>query len=303
VQTGRTAGALALVCGAISFSSLSVLVTWLRDAGVGVWLQLLCRLGISLLVFLVIVRLFVRGSVRVPAGRQLLLLAANGALMLGAFTGYIVSITLGTPPGKAILLAYLSPIYTILLSAVFLGERLTGRKMLAVVVGIVGAAITLKFWDLRGLSQFQMSDLGAIAAGLFTAGTYVPARRVGVRGEIHQLQFTFWSFAFGLLWLLLLSPLVALWRVLPTLVPALPSHMEPRTLAYLAGLAIFGTTLPYGLMFAGLKRVDAGTASVLMLVEPVSVIVLSVFLLGQTPAWWQVVGGITILSAGVWVAR
>ena len=50
-------------------------------------------------------------------------------------------------------------------------------------------------------------------------------------------------------------------------------------------------------------RTEAGTASIILLSEPVAVFVLAFLLLGQPIDLWQILGGVLVLSAGVLVAR
>ena len=87
------------------------------------------------------------------------------------------------------------------------------------------------------------------------------------------------------------------------LLSQIPGQISPRILVNILGLAVLGTIVPYGLLYLGLSNMEAGAASVLLLVEPLSVLVMSAIFLGQTVDWWQAAGGVLILGAGVLVAR
>ena len=113
--------------GAI-FATVPIFVASLAREGVGTWFQLAARLAFSIPVLLLFLWLFSHDSLHLSSQSNLSLIIINGLLMVSAFGTYIASITLGTPPQKAVLLVYLNPLYVALGGALFLGEKLTSRK-------------------------------------------------------------------------------------------------------------------------------------------------------------------------------
>lgn len=296
-------GTALTVLSGVSFGTLPLFVTWLSRAGVGVWLQVAVRLVVSIAVFAFILLKVAPGNARPVSRRQWGLVAFNGFLMVSAFTTYVLSISLGTPPAKAILLVYLYPVFVALLSSRVLGERLTWRRRLGIAAGVAGAAVMVEFWAIRSLGQIQPGDFFALGNSAVYAGVVVLGRRGSVREGIRPLALTMWSFVFGLGWLCLggLGMRLANWG--GDVFLGVPRAVTPRTLGDFLGIAIFGTAIPYSLMYAGLHRTEATTASVLLLVEPISVIAMSALFLGQSIGLWQAVGGAIILGAAVLAAR
>ncbi|MBC7259365.1 MAG: DMT family transporter [Chloroflexi bacterium] len=296
-------GTALTVLAGVSFGALPLFVTWLSRAGVGVGLQVAVRLVVSIGVFATILARVSPGNSRPVSLRQWALVAFNGLLMVSAFTTYVLSIALGTPPAKAILLVYLYPVFVALIGSRALGERLTWRRGLGIAAGVAGAAVMVEFWTIRSLGQVQVGDFFALANCVVYAGVVVLGRRGSVREQMRPLVLTMWSFIFGLGWLCLggLAMKLANWGGEVFL--GLPQAVTLRTLGDFLGIAIFGTAIPYGLMFAGLSRTEATTASVLLLVEPISVIVMSMLFLGQSVSLWQGVGGAVILCAALLASR
>lgn len=290
--------ALAVLSG-VSFGTLPVFITWLSARGIGAWVQVAVRLSVSAAILGAALALAAPASLRIASGRQFRLLLANGALMLAAFTSYVLSISLGTPAAKAILLVYLYPIFVALAGPKLLGEVITRSRLASTALGVIGAAVTVGFWDVGSLGQVQAGDLLALLAGLAYAGVVILGRIGSTQERLSSPVLTFWSFVAALAWLLVGGFVAVVWLGAPDLLLAPPAEADPRMIRDLLGLAIFGTAVPYGLLFAALGRTEASTASILMLVEPVSVFLMSAAFLHQPVRWWHLAGGGVILAAAV----
>lgn len=288
--------ALAVLSG-VSFGTLPVFITWLSARGIGAWVQVAVRLSVSAAILGAALALTAPASLRIATWRRLRLLLANGALMLTAFTAYVLSISLGTPAAKAVLLVYLYPIFVALAGPKLLGETLTRRKLLSTALGVLGAAVTVGFWDVGSLGRVEPGDLLALLTGAAYGGVVILGRIGSTRERLSSPVLTFWSFVAALGWLLAGACVVVVWLGAPDLLLALPAETDPRMVRDLLGLAVFGTAVPYGLLFAALGRTEASTASVLMLVEPVSVFAMSAAFLHQPIRWWHLAGGAVILAA------
>ncbi len=288
--------ALAVLSG-VSFGTLPVFITWLSARGIGAWVQVAVRLSVSAAILGAALALMSPASLRVASRRRLGLLAVNGALMLTAFTAYVLSISLGTPAAKAILLVYLYPIFVALAGPRLLGETMTRSRLASTALGVVGAAVTVGFWDVQALGRVGPGDLLALGTGVAYAGVVILGRIGSTREGLSSPVLTFWSFVAALAWLLAGGLVVVAAVGAPDALLALPDRADPRMVRDLLGLAVFGTVAPYGLLFAALGRTEASTASILMLVEPVSVFLMSAAFLHQPIRWWHLAGGAVILAA------
>ena len=104
---------------------------------------------------------------------------------------------------------------------------------------------------------------------------------------------TAWAFGLGAV---LLLPFALATGILPH-----AAH-PAETLAVLGYLAAVPTALAYPLYFAGAAAVRAATASVIMLIEPVSAAVLGVAMFGEPLTVATLGGGVLLLSAGTALA-
>ena len=284
-----------LVGSGVMFATISIFVTYLARTGVGIWLQLAGRLAFSVPVFFLFLWVFFRSSLRIGDRDNITFFIQNGLLMLFSFGTFIASIALGTPPQKAILLMYLYPLYVALGGALFLGEKLSGRKLLFMALGLMGLGMVLEIWHIQGLASFQIGDALAALNGVLAAAIVLVGRWSGVRKQINPITLTFWSLVFALVWLIVFGLCALVWLGPEALTSQWPGGMSLGIVVHLLGLAVLGTVLPYSCMFLGLERTEASIGSMLMLTDPLFVFVFSFVFLHQPIGWWQVIGGGLIL--------
>lgn len=180
-----------------------------------------------------------------------------------------------------------TPVFT-LLAAHFLtaDEKLTGRKMAGVLLGLAGVAVMLGPRAL-GVESGGADDhlvLGALcclAAALTYGLSAIYARRFKHMG-VAPLQIAFGQLAASSL---MMPPIAALidqpWRL------ALPG---PAAWMALAGLGVLSTAVAYVLFFRILATAGATNLMLVTLLIPVSAILLGVGLLGEQLAFVHIIG-------------
>ena len=156
----------------------------------------------------------------------------------------------------AAILLYTAPAFVVILSAILWRDKLTGKKLLALVLAFLGCAFVSGILQ-GGLQLTPTALLLGVASGFFY-GLYSIFARFALR-HYQPLTVTYYTFAFAALGsLFLLRP--------DEIGPAL--HSGPMVL-YILGLVVIATVLPYILYTRGLAGVDSGRASILASVEPV----------------------------------
>ncbi|WP_296640029.1 DMT family transporter [Roseinatronobacter sp.] len=78
------------------------------------------------------------------------------------------------PLAEVTAMNYLSPIYVTLGAALFLGEKLALRRIMAVLVAFLGALIILR----PGLREVSSGHIAMIGTAIFFAGSYLMAKRM-----------------------------------------------------------------------------------------------------------------------------
>ena len=218
------------------------------------------------------------------------------ALLLLALSGGAIGYgTMFLSPGRAgagiaSVLGNTQPLVVIVLAAVFLRERLTWRKAVALAAGIAGvlliSASALESASAAGLAG---SLLALASAAAFGASTIIVTR---MAPDAPLLTITGWQFLIGGLPLMTLSlllegPGAQVWN--------------PMFLLIVAVLALFGTALTTTVWYWLVQRDDAGRLSLFLFLVPVLGVGLAALTLGERIGVSEAIGIVLTLS-GILVA-
>ena len=211
-------------------------------------------------------------------------------LLLTLSSGVIGYGTMFLSPGSAgagiaSVLGNTQPLAVIALAAVFLRERLTWRKAVALATGIIGVVListaALEITSTAGLAGSLLALASAVAFG---ASTIIVAR---LAPGAPLLPLTGWQFLLASLPLATLSLLterqiVQVWN--------------PTFLALVAVLALFGTALTTAVWYWLVQRDDAGRLSLFLFLTPVLGVGLAMLTLGEQIGWREGIGIFLTLS-------
>jgi drug/metabolite transporter (DMT)-like permease len=234
-----------------------------------------------LIASVVLVLYAVPGRLRLPEVRDL-----PAALLAGlfAFALYNVALNFGqitASAGAASLIIASIPIFTALLAAAFLGERLDGRGWTGIVIGFLGVAM-ITFGEGGGFGI----DAGALYVLLaaISGSVYFAFQKPYV--EKHgSLTFTAYAIWAGTLLLL---------PFLPGLVREVRVAPPDATLA-VAYLGVFPTVVAYATAAYVFSRLPASRAVTLEYLFPPVAIVIAYLWLGEIPSVLSVIGGAVAL--------
>jgi len=280
-----------VVLSAVAFGAMAILARFAFASGVDTATLLALRFAIAAVVMAALLR--ARG-LPVPRGSTLGVLIALGAVGYGGQAiCYFTALRLA-PAGLAALLLYLHPALVAVLAAVFLHERLTGTKLVALAVALAGTMLTvvpaIGGDQITGNSQVMTGLAFAIASAAFYAAYIVVAAATGGRAK-----------AFPMSTIVITSAAVVF-----VAAASIRGPQWPQTgIGWLsvAGIALLSTVIAITLYFAGLERIGPVRASTLSTVEPLCAVVLAAVLLDESIAPVQLAGGALILAAAVLIAR
>lgn len=136
------------------------------------------RFALATVLFVPIVR-WVRGPLRIDR-QALLRVCAVGLVMNGVQFGFMyLAFEAGLGATLAALLHSLSPVLTVVLAGLFLGERVGRRQVLGLAVGVAGVGLVLgpDVDSAGGLLGLTLGLLGMLSLSLGTMGLrWIPAR-------------------------------------------------------------------------------------------------------------------------------
>lgn len=204
------------------------------------------------------------------------LLGARGLLhMVGVILWFYAMARI--PLADVTAMNYMAPIYVTLGAALFLGERLAFRRILAVVAGLVGALIILR----PGFREVGAGHLAMVFAAMVFGGSYLLVKLLSARcSAAVVVAMLSVSVTIGL------APLAVMNWVTPTW----------TELGILMVVAAFATGAHYSMTRAFRAAPLAVTQPVTFL-QLVWAVSLGVFVFGEPLDPWVIVGGLVIVSA------
>ena len=269
------------VCGAI-WGVFWVPLHWFASQGVGgAWVALI----FNAMAMLSALPWLLRRDVWAGAADQ----ALTGLLLGTAFSLYTVSLVL-TDVVHAILLFYLTPVWSTLAGRVFLRQRLSPSRILAMAMGFAGLAAVLGVKDGIPLPRNWGDGLALVSGMLWAAGTLRSFHRPTLKVAMPVFSFAAGGF---------LSSAVILGAAAALSLPlAEPGHMRDMLpWIMLLGLIIF--VPPNFLVLWAAQRIDSARVGILLMTEVLFGTISAGLLSGQPFTLAEGVGTALIVSAGL----
>ncbi|MFX1561856.1 MAG: DMT family transporter [Promethearchaeota archaeon] len=293
---------LSLIVAAICFGTIPVFSFYLSILGIPSLQQSLFRALFTVVYLFIILGCVYKFHNLKISRKHLPWFIIYGLLGIGAsIIVYITAIAIGTPVVIAVSLTYLYPSFTLILARIFLKEHLTRFRVVAVPLSIIGAIVVSLPLSPEVVSVPPLGIILSLSNGIFAACYVVLGRKWGGHEGYPELTTTFWGYLFGALWM---GPLILGIHLIisdPRIV-GFQIFLSPTALLLLLGFALIGTTIPYTLTNVGVKDIDASAASIILLLDPISAVIMGYFFMGQQVALWQFIGAALILLATVIIA-
>ncbi len=275
-------GIALIVVSACAFGAMAILARGVFAAGGNVPGLLLARFAIAGAILAAIMIALRR---RWPRGRPLVVAVGMGAVGYAGQAACFFSALHYASSGLVALLLYVYPTLVVILSAIFLGERLTAARLALLALGFVGLALMLG----GGSGTATGVALGLGAAAIYSVYILVGARELSHTDALATTTVVCLAAAatFAIGW--------------PFTEPRFPGTWWGW--AALVGLAVVGSVVAILAFFEGLKRVGPSTASIVSTFEPVFTAALAWAVLGESLTPPQLAGGAMVLASAAMLAR
>lgn len=278
----RIIGIALIIISAASFGTLAIFGRYAYAADIDIFTLLFLRFTIAAVLMAAL--LFIRREPW-PRGKILAALIGMGAIgYVGQSFSYLTAIKYASA-GLVALLLYLYPTFVAILSAIFLKEKFTRLKMIALLLATVGAAMTVNPSGGRPLGII----LAITGAAIYSVYIIVGA---GVMQKVSAIQSSTIIFASaGLVY---------------GAATAVSGAHFPQTgagWAAVGSVILFATIIPVVTFLAGLQRIGPTNASMLSTVEPVVTVLLAAILFGESLGIVTLIGGALILIAVILLTR
>ncbi len=197
------------------------------------------------------------------------------------FSAYNLAIEAGGI-SLAVVLLYTAPAFVVVLARIFLKEKFTAPKVLAVFLVLAGVSLVAFGGDSEGVTVSVASVGWGLCAGVGYASFYVVGKKLLV--NYHPVAVYAYVLPVGALGML---PFV---------------EFRPKTATawlLLALLIVFSTYLAYLVYYLGLRRAEASRAVLVASTEPVIAAALAALFFGERFGIWGAVGAAMVVMASV----
>ena len=188
-----------------------------------------------------------------------------------------------TSVAASVVLVDSSPIFTAILSTLFLGEALRRRSWAGILIASIGA-VFLAWGDFGGSGVVAFAgDLLALSGAIFLALYFIGGRRIA-----KEMPITVYT------------SIVYLVAAITTLAICIPFNLnvivfEPTEVVIFLALAIFPTVLGHSVNNYLLTKVPAYVVSSAVLGEPIGAALLAALIFTQIPSPTTIIGFVVIL--------
>ena len=193
-----------------------------------------------------------------------------------------------TTVATATLCYYMQPIFVILASPILLKEKLTPKKVICVLVALVGMVFVSGVLQtgIPALSEAK-GILYGLGAALFYATVVLMNKKIT---NISAYDKTIMQLGMGAI---VLSPYVMLTLDFGTATLS----MTPSLWALLLFVGLVHTGVAYALYFDSMKDLKAQTIAIFSYIDPIVAIILSALLLKENMGLYGVIGAVLVLGS------
>jgi drug/metabolite transporter (DMT)-like permease len=276
---------LVLTVGIVAISTAAVMIKLCADAAPAVIAA--ARLGIATIV-LVPGALLIRGrrGLRTPPGSRRYLILA-GAFLAAHFYFWITSLK-HTSVMSSVVIVTTNPIFIGVASYFLFGERIRRHLIVGIIVAAAGGVL-MALADAQKAAGTLYGDLLSLLGAIMASGYLLVGRKV--RRDVHVLAYITPVYA--------VAAVVLLGVMLAMRAPVIGLRSE--TYVYFILLALVPQLLGHGSLNWALRYTTATMVAIVILGEPVTSTIFAYFVLGETVAPLQLLGGALIL-AGIFIA-
>lgn len=279
-----------IILAGILWGTSGIFVKFLSPYGITPFQMTAVRGTVSSVCMLVFALIKDRSLLKIKP-TDIIFFALIGLSLFGTGGCYYTSMQM-TSVSTAVILMYTAPVYVMIFSVLFLGERFSKLKLVS--IGCMLAGCCLVSGIIGGLKFNATGILIGVLSGISYAA-YNILTKIAMRRGFPAVTATLYSFIFmSVIALSVSSPI--------GIVHAATEHPIPL-IPMLIALGIVTYVLPYLFYTISMKSLPVGTVSALGIVEPMAATVFSVILFKEKLDIFSASGIILILAAVFLLAK
>ena len=225
---------------------------------------------------------------QVPKG-TLLMQFARGVLLAIATVFFFAALQ-HLPMAEAISIFFVQPLILTGLSAIFLGEKIRQRRIVAIIIGLVGVLIILQ----PSVVMFGLPALFPLAAAFSMAGYITITRKLAGKAHPYQMQFIV-----GLTATIVLGTTMLIGNIfeVANMNFIIPDSQQIEWIIYMGLVATIGHIL---IVWAA-NNAPASVLAPFQYTEIISTVILGYLVFGDLPAQSTIIGVSAIIGCGIYL--
>lgn len=283
-------GALLVILAGACWGSISIYIKYLDSAGLGTMQISFLRQMMSAIVFGLIILTGNRSRFRIEAKNLWLIMLVG--LINGVVFNFLYFYTIvHSRASIAVVLLYTSPVFVMILARLFFKEKITGAKLLALALTVIGCVLVTGV-----LGEGYKPPAAAILTGVLTGLAYALNNIItskAVKSNDPQ-TVTFYTLLFSFIFLIPFSGM-------NTLVPLVKSNPMILLVAFILCL-VTGVTAQY-LFAAGLNLIESGNAAIYGASEPIVGSLIGILIFHEESNFLKIAGIIMVIAAILIIGR
>ncbi len=274
---------LAIVLGGVLWGVIGIFVNALTKAGIETADAVLIRCTLSAVVLFVYMLIKEPSKLKIKLCDLWMFLGTGVVSFFVYSSTYFAAIKLTTMAIAAMLL-YTSPIFVMIMSAIFYKERITVKSAVAIAATVAGCALVC------GGARLDGYPLSGLLFGLLSGFTYA---LYSIFGRVATSKYppetvTLYTFVFAGIGSLIAGN--------PTGVAEIIVN-NPAVLIPGLGYAVVCSVLPYLLYTGGLKYTSPSVAAVTVCIEPVVAAFVGIIVFKESMTLGTIIGSLLILGS------
>ena len=246
---------ICVLLAGILWGIITVFIKRLSASGLDAMNISLIRMAVAAPLFTVFALAKDRHALKIRP-RDIPLFIGTGIISVVLFNCFYFYTMIHSQASIAVVLLYTSPVFIMLMSAVFFREKITARKIAALILTVAGCVLVtgLAGGGYRLTPLILMTGLGSgLCYGLYSIFGRFALRRYS------PMTVTEYTFIFGLIGSLFIGKPLQTAKIIAA---------EPSLILWCLGIGILCTVLPYLFYTEGLRGLDTGKAGIIAAIEP-----------------------------------
>lgn len=279
----RTAYVFVIMAAAL-WGTIGIYSKYLSEIGFNVLQLVSIRAVISAIVIFIFLFFKNRRLLQIEI-RDYIYFVGTGILSFGFFNWCFFIAINKTSLSVAAILLYTAPAFVMVFSSILFKEKMTNRKIAALILTFIGCVFVTAFVNGTGGNISALGILAGLGSGLGYA-LYSIFGRYALK-KYDSYTVTFYTFVFASIGVVPISNLKGTISLLS----------NTNAIYYAIALSLTATVLPFLLYTKGLSQLETSKASIVATLEPVVATVISIVIFKESISIFKIIGILVVIFA------